>query len=85
MAAPSRRSLEVNGLTPTQALKESALRKRMLPLVLRAKALGVAALYGKPSAARPLQPRAPQSQDKRPPSAALGSSQRKMPKLEIKL
>lgn len=88
MAVPLRRRPEVNGLTMTPALNDPAqmLRKKMLPLVLMAKGPGAAVPCGKPSATHHLlQKRVPQSQDKRPPSAALGSSQRKMPKLEIKL
>lgn len=90
MAVTSRKHLQVNGLTMMPALNEPAqrLRKRMLPLILWVKRLGLAALYGKPSAAhRPLQQRAPQNQDKPPPSAALVSSQKKMPccQLEIRM
>lgn len=79
---PSRRCLEANGSTLTPALKQAALRKMMVPLPLRAKALGPAVLCGKPSAPCPLRSRAPPCRNKPPRSVALGSSQRK--KLEIK-
>ena len=52
---------------------------------MMAKGPGAAVLCGKPSAACPLQQRAPQCRDKPPPSAASASSPRKMPKAEIKL
>lgn len=83
-AVPSRRRLEVNGSTMKPALNEAAqtLRKR----ILMAKGPQAAVLFGKPSAAHlPLQKRVPHRPDRRPPSVALGSSRRKMPKLEIRL
>lgn len=87
MAASSRRLLEANGLTTTQAPNQPAqrLRKRTRLLVLRSKGPPVVALCGKPSAVHHLQQRAPQSLDKRPRSADLDSSQRMMSKLQIRL
>lgn len=87
MAASSRRHLEANGLTTTQAPNQPAqrLRKRTRLLVLRSKGPPVVALCGKPSAVHHLQQRAPQSLDKRPRSADLDSSQRMMSKLQIRL
>lgn len=87
MAASSRRLLEANGLTTTQAPNQPAqrLRKRTCLLVLRSKGPPVVALCGKPSAVHHLQQRAPQSLDKRPRSADLDSSQRMMSKLQIRL
>lgn len=87
MEASSRRLLEANGLTTTQAPNQPAqrLRKRTLLLVLRSKGPTVVALCGKPSAVHHLRQRAPQSLDKRPRSADLDSSQRMMPKLQIRL
>lgn len=80
-AAPSRRCPEGNGSTTTPARNEGAQRLKMKtpPAAPREKGL-----CGKPLVARPLQQRAPQSLDKRPPSAALGSSQRKKPNLKIR-
>lgn len=87
MAASSRRHLEANGLTTTQAPNQPAqrLRKRTRLLVLRSKGPPVVALCGKPSAVHHLQQRAPQSLDKRPHSVDLDSSQRMMSKLQIRL
>lgn len=74
--------------------------KRKPPLALKAKGPGVVVLCGEPLAAPlplppplllllplplPLQPRVLPSQCQQPPSAALASFQRKIPKLEIRL
>lgn len=75
-------------MTMTPAPNEPAqtlIRKRMLLLLLKAKAPARGALCGEPLVAcLPLQKTVPPSLNKLRPSVALGSSQRRMPKLEIR-
>lgn len=85
-AASSKRRLEVNGLTMTQVPNPAqTIRKKHLPMTLMGKVLRVVAPFGKPLAVCLLQIRVPQSREKRQPSVALASSQRKMPKMAIRM
>lgn len=86
-AASSKRRLEVNGLTMTPVRNSPAqtIRKRHLPTIRMGKDPRVAAPCGKALAVCLLQIRAPQSQEKLPPSVVLASSRRMRPKTAIRM